>query len=337
MSTVEMHQLEKAAMEDPFLADALEGYAYTQTPQADKEYLQTQLQSKLEKRKVIPIGALNRTQFLRIAALFILLAGCGWAVYQFGFNTPNKDIAIVKSPETVPSPIAADSNKNDGTLEQSTPKTEVDAPTKTIENVNKKTVTLTTQNRHTGKLNSATISQKEDQANDLTTIESNTITNEDRAATASVADVRQRNFQNGYADSLGYKTQTVTPGKENVIVMQRSKAAPMQEVIVGRSMKDSNYRKPHVTFEEAEPVDGTIYYDDYVAQNLQLPEEEMKKNSSGEVKLSFDVNEAGEAINITVEKSLCAECDKEAIRILKQGPKWVKKNKDKKRKLSIRF
>lgn len=32
MSSIEMHQLEKAAMEDPFLADALEGYGYTHTP-----------------------------------------------------------------------------------------------------------------------------------------------------------------------------------------------------------------------------------------------------------------------------------------------------------------
>ena len=48
MSPVEMHQLEKAAMEDPFLADALEGYAYTQTPAEDRAWLQSQLQSKTE-------------------------------------------------------------------------------------------------------------------------------------------------------------------------------------------------------------------------------------------------------------------------------------------------
>ena len=68
-----------------------------------------------------------------------------------------------------------------------------------------------------------------------------------------------------------------------------------------------------------------------------MPELEMRKNVTGEVKLSFDVNDAGQAINIKVEKSLCTECDKEAIRLLKDGPKWVKKKKNKKGKLSIKF
>jgi len=68
-----------------------------------------------------------------------------------------------------------------------------------------------------------------------------------------------------------------------------------------------------------------------------MPELEMRKNVAGEVKLSFDVNDAGQAINIKVEKSLCTECDKEAIRLLKDGPKWVKKKKNKKGKLSIKF
>src|SRR5687767_6725185 len=83
MSSLEMHQLEKAAMEDPFLADALEGYSYTQTPKQDRDYLQSQLQSKIAGAKIIPVRRFNNNQFLRIAALFILLAGCGWAVYQF--------------------------------------------------------------------------------------------------------------------------------------------------------------------------------------------------------------------------------------------------------------
>lgn len=132
--------------------------------------------------------------------------------------------------------------------------------------------------------------------------------------------------------------QTVTPGKDNVIVLQRNKnAVPIPEVVLGKSMKDSNYRKPVVTFEEAVPQKGSKYFDDYVAQNLQLPEEELQKNISGEVKLSFDVNESGDAVNIAIVKSLCDECDKEAIRLLQQGPKWIKKKNAKKGTVSIKF
>src|SRR5688572_2709942 len=83
MSPIEMHQLEKAAMEDPFLADALEGYAYTQTPAEDRVWLQSQLQSKTEGAKVVPMAGFNRGRFLKIAAMFVLLIGCAWGVYQF--------------------------------------------------------------------------------------------------------------------------------------------------------------------------------------------------------------------------------------------------------------
>ena len=52
--------------------------------------------------------------------------------------------------------------------------------------------------------------------------------------------------------------------------------------------------------------------------------------------LSFDVDDNGIPRNIRVEKSLCASCDEEAIRLLKEGPKWEKK-KNKKGKVKIRF
>ena len=72
-------------------------------------------------------------------------------------------------------------------------------------------------------------------------------------------------------------------------------------------------------------------------QLSEMTEEELKKNISGEVKLSFDVNESGDPVNIAIVKSLCAECDKEAIRLLQQGPKWVKKKTQKKGTVSIKF
>jgi hypothetical protein len=46
------------------------------------------------------------------------------------------------------------------------------------------------------------------------------------------------------------------------------------------------------------------------------------------------VNENGEPINITVENSQCTQCNEEAIKLLKEGPKW---KKGKKGKISFRF
>jgi hypothetical protein len=50
----EMHAMEKAALEDPFLADALEGYPNTLTPTQDLADIRERL-SKKKRNKVIPI------------------------------------------------------------------------------------------------------------------------------------------------------------------------------------------------------------------------------------------------------------------------------------------
>ena len=50
---------------------------------------------------------------------------------------------------------------------------------------------------------------------------------------------------------------------------------------------------------------------------------------TGVVEVSFEVDEMGNPVNIKVEKSLCDSCDKEAIRLVKDGPKWKRKAKKK--------
>ena len=163
MSYQEMHQLEKAAMEDPFLADALEGYQYAPSPTDDKKYLQGQLQLKTEAGKVVSIKNSGTNQFLRIAALFILLAGCGWAVYQFGFNKTSNDLAVAKEIKADPPPSvpAADSTSNQADLTYSTANADSNKQVTTLKDNGNGSVSITTQNRHTGKLNNSKVSQQQ--------------------------------------------------------------------------------------------------------------------------------------------------------------------------------
>jgi TonB family protein len=354
MSPIEMHQLEKAAMEDPFLSDALEGYAYTQTPAEDRAWLQSQLQSKTEGAKVVPMIGFNRGRFLKIAAMLVLLIGCAWGVYRFGFKTKETDLAVSKIPAAeTDTPLREHTTPAEATLNQSaqnadantnasigTDDTNVSTQQTTVENKGNGTVALSIQNRHTGRISgnegeeTASLRKLPLRAKDLEA----TITSAEESTSSKIDSNAGKQDQ---LDEVVAATapQTVTPGKENVIVLQRNKnAEPIPEVVLGnKSMKDSTYRKPVITFEEAVPEKGSKYFDDYVAQNLQLPEEELRKNISGEVKLSFDVNASGEAVNIAVVKSLCTECDKEAIRLLQQGPKWLKKKNEKKGTVSIKF
>ena len=65
LSSKERHDLEKAALDDPFLADALEGYVVAGgNASADIAELQQRLAAKVEGAKVIPMNAAPKNSFV---------------------------------------------------------------------------------------------------------------------------------------------------------------------------------------------------------------------------------------------------------------------------------
>ncbi len=71
------------------------------------------------------------------------------------------------------------------------------------------------------------------------------------------------------------------------------------------------------------PVDGYDMYAQYVSENLRYPPEESEKKIEGSVKLRFIINKDSIPDRIRVIQSLSPDCDKEAIRLLMEGPKWI--------------
>ena len=104
----EMHELEKAALEDPFLEDALEGYTHSLDVEDDIKELKTRLAEKRKKQRVFFISSLAQNRWLRIAALFIIVAGAGFFFYQLNFTKKENSLAEIKmksSPEKTDSVI----------------------------------------------------------------------------------------------------------------------------------------------------------------------------------------------------------------------------------------
>ncbi|MBC9910737.1 energy transducer TonB [Chitinophaga varians] len=109
-----MHALERQALDDPFLADALEGYAL-HAP--DQQVHQEDLMARLTER-VAPRKAVVRPLYPRIAAaaaILLLLFTGGWFLFRERERTPapiaQADIApqpaILDTPASVPAPAAA--------------------------------------------------------------------------------------------------------------------------------------------------------------------------------------------------------------------------------------
>jgi hypothetical protein len=98
MPDQEMYELEKAALDDPYLEDALEGYAFTKTPVADIEALKNKLFTGKPKAKIIAFKSKVAQNILKIAAILIMFGGFGWLLYQNKENKP-VEIASVNTPK----------------------------------------------------------------------------------------------------------------------------------------------------------------------------------------------------------------------------------------------
>jgi hypothetical protein len=353
MSVEEMHALEKAALRDPFLADALEGYVYTSSAEKDIEELKERLRQKNTRNKIFFLKGWNN--ILKIAAVFILIAGLGYLGYQL--NSGRKESLLSKTindstkTETV---IREDSIMNDVAIAPVTESKKTLLPKNNAENEShindnkgypKSTlkneeslqrpsapdIALNDENIVTGKIvddKGKPISRAviKDQDKNIIALSDSTgrfkLTTNDSTVTATIA-------VPGYA----IKEKTLSEKRDELIVMEqdskrrevyaKNSAQEMQqqkqvlnEVTVNRSAS-----KKAVEDGPSEPVGGWNKFREYLKQNLK-PVVEEEKSYKGQVALSFEINKRGKPVKIKVEQSLCSACDEEAIRLLKDGPRW---------------
>ncbi|HET9825585.1 MAG TPA: carboxypeptidase-like regulatory domain-containing protein [Chitinophagaceae bacterium] len=399
LSPAEMHELEKAALEDPFLADALEGYGSARTNMdADLFELQQKLQQRTSRSGVVPLVS-KRTSFQwwKVAAAVIIFGGLGFLTLKFVLNRKDNSVAEVKvkkeeqrAAATIngdsTSPKSAEESNSDtnNKVTETTPvkrrtpgKHEVETDDTTTSSAAVVTsVGVVINNKQRDKNESVEAPQ-----NDAGVAPSAAVKTKKAEAAAPQAAVDQRrefakvqqqmnsftgrvvdsrnnplpfaNITNTrdnvgtYADARGYFTlispdsmlnvQVRSIGFENSVirlkntasnqvVLQEDKIAP-DRVLSLQKTDSIRSRVANMKLEEPEPLDGWTNYNTYMANNINVPDDVRIKHDHGQVQLSFDVNQNGYPVNIKIEKSLCQKCDEEAVRLIRQGPKWRQKNK----------
>lgn len=93
MSLQEMHDFEKALMDDPFLADAIEGFSTIDEALAEQHLLtiESELGGKKEKAKIVSL-AVKKTAWWKVAAIVLVIVTGGAFSYTL-FNTGAKNTA----------------------------------------------------------------------------------------------------------------------------------------------------------------------------------------------------------------------------------------------------
>lgn len=337
LSPAQMHALEKAALDDPFLADALEGYAYTKSSFADKVALQQRLAKRIgkeEQKKAFFI----RQPWLKIAALFILIAGGGWLIIQSLPAASKNEVALTTSVKEQQMPatdkaITADSVSAFSVAPLSNETVAGNSKTPNLSDQKQYKSTAKKQfNQTAPEAQGVTILAKPDSS-----VPSAATSPVEPSPMKDKVDLPAGSTAMQKAETAGGRIRTNDTLRNVDVVLKRSDL-PLNEVVVvnPKAKKVSPQgRMMGIKIDTLEPADGWGYFDDYIASNIKTPGQLKIKPVSGEVELSFDVNKEGEPLNITVTKSLCDRCDEEAIRLLKAGPKW--NNKAQKGKVKIKF
>lgn len=356
----EAHRLEKEAMRDPFLADAMDGYNSTAQNQEQRiEELRRLVKGKSKEKK-------NYTTALSIAAsLFIVVSIGGYFWFQKDpiakeggeialeseqpipsvnqkedisatviqedtLKTVSPLIAKNREPEVLASvPVSDNIAFSDTDIEESELSLEIkpnlDAATKpvTLKEVRGK---VTDQKGEP--LVGASVAVKGTTNRTITDLDGSFVLN-----TGDNEELRVGYI--GY-DSVELPADTTM----NMLIAMKEDTLSLDEVvvvgystqkkssIVGSIQETKSVGKPR-------PVMGMKELKKYLKENLIRLDDDECANKKGKVILSFQVDEDGRPYSITVKKSLCPSLDKEAIRLIEDGPNWTIGNEA--AEITIRF
>lgn len=124
------------------------------------------------------------------------------------------------------------------------------------------------------------------------------------------------------------------------IVAKNKKNATLSEVVVtgygtqrkkGITGADSDklegkVRGVNVTTATPYPKEGKEKFDQYIKDNAVPDFDSTGERITANILLSFTLNKKSKPAHIKVLESSCEACEKEAIRLLKNGPDWVGKS-----------
>lgn len=137
------------------------------------------------------------------------------------------------------------------------------------------------------------------------------------------------------AEYIGYDPVEirVDTSRTMLIAMNENKQALNEVVVVGygakKNKKSTTLGSDAKVKEQAEkeitpqPVIGKRSYQKYLKEHLVRPTDEKCAQVKGKVVLTFLVNKEGRPFYIKVKESLCESADKEAIRLIQEGPDWI--------------
>jgi hypothetical protein len=373
MEAKEMHSLEKAALEDPFLADALEGYIHTSSATEDVQHLRSLLAEKTTQKKVYSIASVSQNVWWRIAAIFILIGIAGYFIFNMGMDegrtsAKNETVHLKQRVEQLPafdSPATAMVMENEkrNMLAPATSGIE-SAPVNPEQSqikvfpekkeTNLKRPDNFDKNSPASRQQSFSLQRKLEDTTLITGDYARVATNDLPSSREEirVTSKLKTGDSNNIARSALLSTDTPMMALQSTADQARSmnkKNAELSELNVLEEAQKRNANQKtgvnlhgkvagvEITFQSnLQPIEGAENYKIYISKNKQELLDSNNNALHGSVQLEFSINKQGQPIQINVIKSQCLPCENQAINLLKNGPLW-KGDLNKKGELTIVF
>ncbi len=124
---------------------------------------------------------------------------------------------------------------------------------------------------------------------------------------------------------IGYeKKQIIAKKTDSLVVALRPNASSLADVVV------TGYSgEPQQSF--AKPTGGWDAFKKYLKENAASPD-----GKTGTVKISFVVNSDNSLSGFKVIKGISAKTDTAAVKLIRNGPDWLKNSNNKPEKVKVR-
>lgn len=357
----EAHRLEKESMQNPFLADAMDGYNQVEGNHEQRiEKLRMQVSAHSAKKK--------NTYAITWSIAACLVIGFGISSYFLFLKKSMTDEVFIAeesvpaklpeattpatptNPATPAAPVTPRADKKEMSasaviepmmeeaLEQTAELQEVAATMDTSESASDKkmrmakVVTIPNSNIIQGKVTDekgepiigASVAYKGTNIGTITNMN------------GEFSLVKKEGKKQLTAQFIGYDPVEIPidTSQTMLIAMNENKQTLNEVVVVGYGTNKNKKSTTVVTAKEQadkditpQPVIGKRKYQKYLKENLVRPTDEKCAQVKGKVVLTFLVNKEGRPFYIKVKESLCESSDKEAIRLIQEGPDWIYGNK----------
>jgi len=299
-----MHELEKRALEDPFLADALEGFAQTTNADHGLSILQRQLHERIvhqqENKKVFDL-TWQRLSIAAAAAVMFISAG---VLFWMNSQVDNRTAAANRQKVEV-NVVPVDTLANDGAVVSNTDK--IPAVTEPVVKAQRDEGLYATKPTVKSKLLSVTQGSERSNATVLSQLEDTL----NHTGDGFIADKEARIAAMEVEKSDRARSAKVS---SEDLKMKTLNSAPVRlsEVAVSRFA-------PSVAG-NAVPASGWEAYRRYVQESIAKASGTI--GQKGKVIVGFKVAEDGNLRDVKILKGLSATADSLALEIIRTGPSW---------------